>query len=65
MFATQNTKIFTRKWKLILNFFSHIHCVNKILAAIKTTRTCKFQNQCTLLNMNPEMDLEIQRFGFL
>jgi hypothetical protein len=30
MFATQNTKIFTRKWKLILKFFAHIHCVNEI-----------------------------------
>ncbi len=30
MLATQNTKIFPRKWKLILKFFAHIHCVNKI-----------------------------------
>ncbi len=30
MFATQNTKIFTRKWKLILKCFAHIHCVDQI-----------------------------------
>jgi hypothetical protein len=32
-------------------FCTHSLCYQKCFAAIKTTRTCKFQNQCTLMDI--------------